>query len=371
MLLLRKGKVKKILLKLWKRYISYFCRNISKIKKVMAKSHKSKTVKNEQITGVYIANPVYDVVFKYLLEDNAIAMLMVSSIIGENVVRLKTKPQEYTIAKAEAEGENPLTVYRLDFAATIKTDDGSHKLVAIEMQKASLPTDIMRFRRYLGDRYNDDSNRSNDGKALQIYTIYFLGKDLGICDTPVLSVFPVIRDVATQTVIEGQNEFIESLNHKCWVVQINCLKERRRNELEQLLSVFDQSNLTNDNHILNVREDDFPEKFRPVIRRLKAAASNKTIKIQMREEDGMARFMQGWLYSETNALKEAIAEQDNTIKEQISTIKDQVNMIKDKDQELEKRDKELDKKVQELDKKDRENEDLKKQIDQLRKMMGK
>ena len=330
----------------------------------MAKGGKAKIAKNEQTQGVYIANPVYDVVFKYLLEDNAIAKLMVSSIIGENIVHLKAKPQEYTIEKAEAEGENPLTVYRLDFAATIKTDTGSHKLVTIEMQKASLPTDIMRFRRYLGDRYSNDSNRSDEGKALQIYTIYFLGKDLGICDTPVLSVFPVIQDVATQTVVEGQNEFINSLNHKCWIVQINCLKERRRNELEQLLSVFDQSNLTDDNHILNVCEEDFSEKLRPVIRRLKSAASNRAIKIQMREEDGMARFMQDWLYNETKVLKEAFAEQGNTIKEQDHTIKEQGSTIKEQDHTIKEQ-------AQELNKKDKENENLRQQIEEMRKRMGK
>ena len=42
-----------------------------------------------------IANPIYDVVFKYLMEDNAIAKLMVSSIIGEEVVWLDPRPQEY------------------------------------------------------------------------------------------------------------------------------------------------------------------------------------------------------------------------------------------------------------------------------------
>ena len=282
----------------------------------MAKKTKPKGAKIEINTGVYIANPVYDVVFKYLMEDNAIAKLMVSSIIGENILHLKPKPQEYTIEQIKAEGENPLSVYRLDFAATIETEKGAHKLVTIEMQKAGLPTDIMRFRRYLGDRYCDESNRSDDGKALQIYTIYFLGKDLGICDTPVLSVFPEIRDVATKTIVEDKSDFIQLLNHKCWIVQINCLKQRRRNELEMLLSVFDQSNLTDDNHILNVQEEDFPEKYRPIIRRLKAAASNRTIKKQMREEDGFARYMQDWLYNESKAMKEMLEQKDKELEEE-------------------------------------------------------
>jgi predicted transposase YdaD len=62
--------------------------------------------------------------------------------------------------------------------------------------------------------------------------------------------------------------------------------------LEILLSVFDQENRTDDRHILNVNEDDFPEKYRPLIRRLKMAASNPEVKQQMKAEDEVFRYMQ-------------------------------------------------------------------------------
>ena len=50
-----------------------------------------------------------------------------------------------------------LTVYRLDFKATIKTPQGP-KIVLIEIQKAKFATDIMRFRRYLGAQYQDKND---------------------------------------------------------------------------------------------------------------------------------------------------------------------------------------------------------------------
>ena len=238
---------------------------------------------------VEIANPIYDTVFKYMMEDNAVAKLLVSSIIKEEVISLEPKPQEHTNdITTGIDDKASLTVYRLDFAATIKTDEG-HKLIIIEMQKASVPTDIKRFRTYLGNQYSDPANsiKLEDGRAepLQIYSIYFLGDDLKICDTPVISVFPEVRDVATGEIITGKSRFLELLNHYCWVVQISCLKKRRRNELELLLSVFDQTNRTADHHILNVNVNDFPEKYRPLIRRLKMAASNKEVKKQMQDED--------------------------------------------------------------------------------------
>ena len=241
---------------------------------------------------VEIANPIYDVVFKYMMEDNAVAKLLISSIIGEKIISLKSTPQEYTIDAPTNDGT--LTVYRLDFSAKIKTKDG-HKLVIIEMQKASFPTDILRFRGYLGKQYADKNNviKRADGalEALPIYAIYFLGDELGIRETPVLKVFPQVIDLGDKQIIEAKSEFIESLNHHSWIVQISCIKEPRRNELELLLSVFDQNNRTADHHILNVREEDFPEKYRPLIRRLKQAAAMPEVKKQMKAEDEVFEYM--------------------------------------------------------------------------------
>jgi hypothetical protein len=311
---------------------------------------------HEQEAIVAIANPVYDVVFKYLMEDNAAAKLVVSSIIGEKVVHLEPKPQERITEnnekkeKAEKKGvkkaeELPLTIYRLDFTAKIKTPDG-YKLVIIEMQKASLPTDIMRFRSYLGKQYADVSNAvsGDDGKSepVQIYAIYFLGKDLGICDTPVLSITPEVRDVATQQIVQARSRFIDLLNHKEWVIQISCLKKRRRNELEQLLSIFDQSNRTSDIHILNVNEEDFPEKYRPVIRRLKMAASSTEVKRQMAEEDDVLRYLKDILRGAHHEGREEMKkEMDKLMEEKDQAINENRKALNEKDQALNEKDQAL------------------------------
>jgi hypothetical protein len=50
--------------------------------------------------NVQIANPIYDIVFKYMMEDNAVAKLLLSSIIGNEVTYLDSNPQEYTKTKA-------------------------------------------------------------------------------------------------------------------------------------------------------------------------------------------------------------------------------------------------------------------------------
>ena len=271
-----------------------------------------------------IANPIYDVVFKYMMEDNAVAKIVVSSIIGEEVLELEPKPQEHTREKLQVGSDNSsLTVYRLDFSAKIKVLDGQ-KLVHIEMQKAGLPTDIPRFRRYLGEQFTNPNNNINtpDGTVgLQIYCIYFLGKDLGLKDVPVLKISPNVVDVATSEIIEAKSDFIDSLHHKSWVVQINCLKARRRTELEQLLAVFDQSNITKDWHILNVSEEDFPEKFRPIIRRLKSAASNSKVKEQMKTEDEFIRYLQDCIRRERDKVIEEKDKEIEELKRQLEIMK--------------------------------------------------
>jgi hypothetical protein len=271
---------------------------------------------------IAIANPIYDVVFKYMMEDNEVAKLLVSSIIDEEVISLEPKPQEHQ----NTEGKT-LTVYRLDFSAKIKTPDG-YKLILIEMQKANFPNDIVRFRGYFGKQYADKNNSitREDGsiEALPIYTIYFFGKELGICKTPVLKVFSTVMDMGTQQIVEAKSEFIESLNHQSWIVQISCMKELRRNELELLLSVFDQNNRTSDNHILNVHEEDFPEKYRPLIRRLKQAGSIPEVKEKMTAEDEVLEYIKSYGRSEVFKVR-----------------KEMEGVIAQKDEELVKKDKEL------------------------------
>jgi hypothetical protein len=64
--------------------------------------------------------------------------------------------------------------------------------------------------------------------------------------------------------------------------------ELRRSELEILLSVFDQRKVAdNEHHILNVNEQDFPDKYRAIIRKLQEATQSPEIKKKMQLEDGI------------------------------------------------------------------------------------
>lgn len=108
-----------------------------------------------------IANPLYDVVFKYLLEDVEIARELLSTILGEEVHNLEIKSQE-----TATETGGGINILRFDFKAVIKKKDGEQYKVLIELQKAKQAFDAMRFRRYLGDNYRKEDEVPNDQGTL-------------------------------------------------------------------------------------------------------------------------------------------------------------------------------------------------------------
>ncbi len=68
-----------------------------------------------------IANPIYDSVFKALLEDLETARGFVSVLTGMKVVQLQLLAQEHAHRDSQT-GE--MKVFRLDFCATIETEGG-------------------------------------------------------------------------------------------------------------------------------------------------------------------------------------------------------------------------------------------------------
>ena len=268
--------------------------------------------------SMLIANPIYDVVFKYMMEDLKVAKTFISAIIGEDVEELDFCPQEL----ATRYTKDSLTVVRMDFLAKIKTASG-YKAVIIEMQKALLSSDISRFRRYIGSQYQSKNNvyKDKEGKehSRPIYCIFFLGQGLDVPDVPVLTVTNLVKDRATGLALHVHNEFIDSLHHQSWIVQIPHLKKHRRDDLEKLLSIFDQSKITDSNHILNIKEDDFPQEFRHIIRRLIQAAESKEVAEQMTAEDEL-------IYDFQN-LERQIAARDALIEEKDRIIEELQNQL--------------------------------------------
>lgn len=228
-----------------------------------------------------VANPIYDVVFKYLLSDNKIAKLLISDLLGVEINTLEFRPQEFT-----TDPENKtLTVYRIDFKAEIVLSNGEKLIVLIEIQKAKFTTDLIRFRKYLSEQYGSKQNTlelEDKTIPLPIITIYFLGYGLDSNkNIPIIRVKRQYLDNYNGDLLEGKELFIETLTHDSIIVQIPALKKQRRNDLEKALSVFEVGKVQE----VSINEEDYPDRYKTVIRQLLKAISDDNIRKTMDVED--------------------------------------------------------------------------------------
>ena len=129
-----------------------------------------------------VANPIYDIVFKYLMEDERIARTILSSLLKKDIVKVEVRPHEYS-----DENRDALSVFRIDFGATVRDVDGKERLILIELQKTWLETETLRFRQYLGVHYSNPKNMLSSSQALPMVAVYLLGHKVGdivIAETP-------------------------------------------------------------------------------------------------------------------------------------------------------------------------------------------
>ena len=206
-----------------------------------------------------VANPIYDIVFKYLMEDERIARTILSALLKKDVVAVEVRPHEYSDDSRES-----LSVFRIDFGATIRESDGKEHLILIELQKTWLDTEALRFRQYLGVHYTNPKNMMDNGQAIPMVAVYLLGHKVGDIEEPVLYVSHQSRDYDGNVVTQGlPNPFVESLTHDSIIVQIPRLHGQRdrsvsgrlhgRNRLDMVLSIFDQTRRDeNDNRLLRI-----------------------------------------------------------------------------------------------------------------------
>ena len=235
-----------------------------------------------------VANPMYDTVFKFLVEDKNVCRILLSALLKKNVLDVEILRNEYV-----QELKVHLYLYRLDFVAKVKESNGDISTVTIEVQKTWQDLEILRFRKYLATQYTAEENiyLEKAGKKRQVahpmVTIYLLGHSIGDLKEPVIYVRRNYLDYDNNVITEGvPDAFVESLTHDAIIVQVPFLKDNTHNDLGRLLSIFDQSKkLKGDSHFIQVNEEMFDGDGREVIKRLKKATISPDVRNQMVVED--------------------------------------------------------------------------------------
>jgi len=290
-----------------------------------------------------IANPIYDTVFKYLMEDERIARTILSALLKEEIVKVEVRPHEYSNGQKES-----LSIFRIDFGATVRDASGEEQLILIELQKTWLPTETLRFRQYLGVHYQNPKNivsDSPDRHALPMVAVYLLGHSVGEIEEPVVYVRHQAFDYDGRPVVRGiPNRFVDSLNHNSIIVQIPRLHGKVNNRLDKVLSIFDQSHVCTDNqHYLNLDEKAFDladADMQPIFHRLLMAASNIEMRQNMNVEDeyySIIKEQEGKVYGLERDLAEKIgeiAEKNNQLAEKNNQLAEKNNQLAEKDGQL-------------------------------------
>ncbi len=294
---------------------------------------------------ITIANPIYDVVFKFLMDDARIARTILSALLKKDIVSVEMRPHEYVNQKVEG-----IAVQRIDFGAVVR-ENGEEKLILVELQMGGgqrlpsvsggypwLDTELLRFRQYMARQYNDPKNMTIGPKqqyALPMVMVYLLGHKVGDIEEPVVYVRHDVYDYNDQVVTRGiPDPFVDSLTHESIIVQIPRLRGQVNTRLDQVLSVFDQSRQDQGNSkLLNIDDslyDPDDAEMQRILLRLTGAAADDEFRRQMNLEDEI--FME-------------IKNRDAEILQRDYAIAHQKEQLEQKDAQLEQKDAQLRKSI--------------------------
>ena len=307
---------------------------------------------------ITVANPIYDVVFKYLMEDKRIARIILSALLKEDIVEVEMRPHEYVNDKRDS-----VSVLRIDFGARVRQTDGSEKLILIELQKTWLETETLRFRQYLGVQYDNPDNMLAGGEhALPMVAVYLLGHRVGDIDEPVLYVRHKSYDSDGQLVTKGlPNPFVDSLTHDSIIVQIPLLRgllsgsgdgrQRGKSRLDKVLSIFDQSNGEGRNkRVLNIDDSLYSgdADMEHILQRLAMAAGDSKLRQDMNIEE---EFISAIERRDTEILHRdyELAKQKVLLDEQKTQLDEQKTQLDEQKTQLDEQKTQLDEQKTQLD----------------------
>ena len=304
---------------------------------------------------IHVANPIYDSVFKYIMEDERIAKTMLSALLKKEVVHVTVRPHEYSNTTRDT-----LSMFRIDFAATVREREGNEikdRIVLIELQKTWLNTETLRFRQYLGAQYSNKNNireAEDKGFAYPMVAVYLLGHRVGNIKEPIVYVNHDVFDYNGNVVEDGNMEpFVESLTHNSIIVQIPLLHGNVNNRLEKVLSVFDQTLVDGDTQqVLKIDEDKFADDndMLYVLHKLTAAAANSEMRQDMNVEDEYYK---------------AIEDRDTAIMQRDKMLKERDCKMAQMDERLSQQSEQLSQHSEQLS---QQSEQLSQQSEQLRNM---
>ena len=339
-----------------------------------------------------IANPIYDTVFKKLMENEHIARFFLSTVLEQRVVSVEVRPQEFTYKKTKRLKPLPAdiaySIFRIDFMATIETEQGEQKKILIEVQKSHDEEDLMRFRSYLGEQYRKVDKVNGVPTVLPITTIYILGCNLAGITSPCLKVERTYVDMIHKKPIEARAPFIEKLTHSSYVIQVGRITdERYSTKLDKLLSLFEQNHFIYDKSKIGKQYSHSPndEDIQLITSLLHEMIADPKEREEIEKEEEAMRIIDDLYGKKNREQKQIIEEQAKGLEEkekiidekakviegQEKVIEGQEKVIEEKEKVIEGQEKVIEEKEKVIEEKEKVNNDQAKQIAALKRLLKK
>ncbi|MDR3366315.1 MAG: hypothetical protein LBO71_05050 [Prevotellaceae bacterium] len=281
---------------------------------------------------ILIANPIYNTVFKRLMENERVARFFISTLLNREVTSVKMMPQEFTYYERETEAEEQLTILRLDFMATVVTSTGERIKMLIEVQKAKDETDLVRLRGcQFGDTYRKLEVEDGKKTTLPIITIYVLDFELPEIPTACVKVGRVYEDLVNNVFLKQRSPFIGRPTHDAYVVQLSRITERYQTPLDKLLSIFEQANFVGDTEaVKNYKYDPDDADVKTITDILHHVGTDPVERKALDIEVEANRTFEEWLGKRYNEQRTIILEQNKKLAVQdamIAALAEQEEMV--------------------------------------------
>ena len=329
-----------------------------------------------------IANPIYDTIFKFLMDDNESAKIILSTLLNVDIEELTatTTIQSYLGEDEKNWGFGKLS--HLDYAAQVLKPDGTKENILIELQKADLPSDFYRFRLYITEKFKKSHSTIKKENTtihtpLKFIPIFILNFEIEneICDL-VIQTNKMVKGVLKDTILQNPVSFLDDLMYDLTIVQIPHITnidvekikdDAHKLELYKLFKLFDQNAKTqNDEYKLEIKEK-IPSKYTRLVKRLQHEHLNSfEIKNQLIEEDTRILDIKNMLNQKIQFQK-TIEEKEKTIEQNTKTIEEKEKTIEEKEKTIEKIEKNIEEKEKTIEEKEKKIEEKEKTIEEKEK----
>ena len=284
---------------------------------------------------IKILNPVYDSVFKILLANNFVAKGLISRIIGQEIKELTPLPTER--GKNKFVEKYKIAIYRLDYVALVKNEQGKYEHLTIEMQKSAITPHLERFREYIGDEFRrkvpvKQADGTEKEMFLPITTIYFIEKSFNKKLPPILLSDKIYYDVLNNKKFsEEVGDLVKCLTNKAYFIQTTNLPENMKGDLEIFNSFSNHLVVSkNDDRILELPYEDIDNIKDPVYREavkiLMPLVADKAIKDKMQDEKSIESYLDG-MNLQLRKNKIEIEKKDSEIEKKDSELKEKDKKI--------------------------------------------